>query len=180
MRVRIVTKNFYGDCYRLFHRLNHTDFNLFSLEEYPLPNLLVFSGGADISPSIYGEENVASHTIPMRDEVEIEAYTFAVKHHIPCFGICRGHQLLNALIGGKLTQHIENPHPMYHRLDNGLEVNSMHHQGVISTPLDILASFRGVAEITQGHNIFSVQFHPEFENDKNMDEVVRNGLEMLW
>ena len=178
MKVRIATHDFYWQVERLMERLyTDLDYGIFSGSEADI-DLIVFSGGADISPSLYGEKNYASYVNPHRDSVEQDVYKFA-GGNIPVFGICRGHQLLNALAGGKLTQNIRRPHGSRHYLDNGLVVNSYHHQGVIETPLEIVASYDGVAEITQGMNIFSVQFHPEFEVDHEMDWMVLKGLTKL-
>ena len=180
-KIRLATADFYGSVKELFERLSCNDFCLFQVNEKP--DLIVFSGGADISPSIYGERNYASHVNPARDAWETTVYTYAVENHIPCLGICRGHQLLNALSGGKLVQNITDSHPGIHNLVSELfpiVVNSYHHQGVVSTPLEVLAMYKDIAEITFGNNIFSVQFHPEFDTDRDMDEVVKKGLEMLW
>ena len=68
---------------------------------------LILSGGGDVDPQRYGEENTACFGVdPARDEAEfrlIEAYLRAGK---PIMGICRGHQVLNVYFGGSLTQHL--------------------------------------------------------------------------
>jgi gamma-glutamyl-gamma-aminobutyrate hydrolase PuuD len=180
MKIRLVTRNFYAQVEEMFLRIGFTDFGVFS-EQEPKPDLLVFSGGADISPEIYGEINVGESGVnPSRDRIEISAYRYAKVSGIPCFGICRGHQLLNALEGGRLIQNIKEYHPDVHTLSTGVVVNSYHHQGVIYTPLTILATFGNIAEITAGNKVFSVQFHPEFAQDPEMDLIVQEGLKMLW
>lgn len=134
-------------------------------------DLIVFTGGADIDPAFYGEENYSSYTNPERDSLEKDLFRHADEEQ-KFLGICRGHQLLNALYGGKLIQDIPQNHPGWHPLSNGWHVNSLHHQGVISVGagVEILAVYKNgsngketeVAEITRGKYFLSFQFHPEF------------------
>jgi GMP synthase-like glutamine amidotransferase len=96
---------------------------------------LVIWGGADISPSIYGHA-VSTYTgatehLSVRDRVEVNAAKFAISRGIPILGICRGAQLVCALAGGFLIQHVNNhgiSHPM--TTDDGREImtSSVHHQ----------------------------------------------------
>lgn len=68
-------------------------------------NLVVFTGGSDVSPYVYGEEpNGARGCDSVRDDLEVTLYHAAKFHKIPCIGICRGGQLLNVLNGGKMIQ----------------------------------------------------------------------------
>jgi len=94
--------------------------------------LVVFTGGEDVSPSIYGEEaHKYTYTNPQRDAIEIEVFDKAVKLKLPIAGICRGSQFICAKSGGKLAQHITG-HGRYHNLvtDDGrtIYVSSTHHQ----------------------------------------------------
>ena len=104
---------------------------------------LVFTGGSDISPRMYGE--VASdrigHTDYVRDTREMGYYLHAVKNGIPMVGICRGAQFLNVMNGGKLVQDINNhaikdTHNIRINKDSKFSykqfyVNSTHHQMMI-------------------------------------------------
>lgn len=69
---------------------------------------LVLSGGIDVDPRLYGErrhpETDWHH--PFRDPYEFELLKEALRRDMPVLGICRGHQLLNVFMGGKLIQHI--------------------------------------------------------------------------
>jgi putative glutamine amidotransferase len=132
---------------------------------------VMFWGGADIDPVLYGEKNTHSSTSQYQDTEDCENYTLALDGNIPCFGICRGHQFLWALSGGKLCQHIFPYHEFEHTV-NGLpfRVNSLHHQGPIpeSRPegLSILGSHKGTVEAFMGKNAHGiwcvgVQWHPE-------------------
>ena len=106
------------------------------MQGQPVPNiedadLVVFTGGEDINPAIYGK---AQHPLTWfnehRDKFEIEHFDYAVEKGKKMIGICRGAQLLCALAGGILVQH--QSHPMYHKMltSDGREVitTSTHHQ----------------------------------------------------
>jgi gamma-glutamyl-gamma-aminobutyrate hydrolase PuuD len=96
---------------------------------------VVIWGGADISPSIYGEKpslySGASEELSYRDRVEKEVCEAAITTGIPIIGVCRGAQLLCALAGGKLVQHVTGHHDD-HRMttDDGrvITTTSVHHQ----------------------------------------------------
>lgn len=67
---------------------------------------VVFSGGADIHPSYYGEElHPAIGRISLqRDVYELALYEAANRLHLPVAAICRGLQLVNVACGGSLVQ----------------------------------------------------------------------------
>jgi putative glutamine amidotransferase len=78
---------------------------------------LLVIGGADIDPSMYGEELDAKteSTYPDRDAFELALLSEAIERGLPVLGICRGMQALNVARGGSLVQHIPevngtNPH----------------------------------------------------------------------
>jgi putative glutamine amidotransferase len=94
--------------------------------------LVVFTGGADISPSIYNESvGKFTHANPERDEFEVAVFQKALDLNIPMFGVCRGLQFLTAMFGGKLVQHTNNDHASHlMKTPDGMEfrVSSCHHQ----------------------------------------------------
>lgn len=98
-------------------------------------NLAVFTGGADVTPSLYGEKNVASSCDWLRDAAEQEVFDFCRFVGMPMFGICRGSQFLHVMMGGKLWQDVTN-HCCTHDLidvESGAVVKdtcSTHHQMV--------------------------------------------------
>lgn len=107
-----------------------------SLQNVPSVNLLVFTGGEDVSPNLYGE---AAHSYtgcnPRRDAYETRFFESAVENKIPMVGICRGGQFLNVMCGGKMHQHVDNHigdhfiDVKYPEEDSGLLlVSSTHHQ----------------------------------------------------
>ena len=106
---------------------------------------LVFTGGADVPPEMYGEKNVAASCNPAREIREKKVYDkwVGVKNMI---GICRGSQFLNVMNGGKLWQHVDNhgisgTHAVLD-LESGKEhqCTSTHHQMMRTGPSSILVA----------------------------------------
>jgi len=98
-------------------------------------DILIVHGGADISPALYNKK-VSSYTwakeVPSRqDRIEFDLMKRACELEAPIIGICRGGQMLCALAGGYLIQHVNN-HGGGHnvRTNEGriIRVNSLHHQ----------------------------------------------------
>lgn len=75
-------------------------------------DLVIFTGGADVSPELYGEYNQGlSHCNYTRDLREVEVFEYCLANKIACVGICRGAQLLTVLNGGKLVQDYDTEYP---------------------------------------------------------------------
>lgn len=75
----------------------------------PAADLVMFGGGSDIHPSIYGCEDVGSGVgigPSNRDKFEIDIFKLAKELGKPMIGICRGAQFLCAMNGGKLVQDV--------------------------------------------------------------------------
>jgi putative glutamine amidotransferase len=69
---------------------------------------LIFSGGADIDPDLYGQEPhpETSGVHPERDRGELALLEGALARDLPVLAICRGSQVLNIARGGDLVQHL--------------------------------------------------------------------------
>ena len=69
---------------------------------------LVFSGGSDLDPELYGEEAHAQTVgiVRERDDFELELMRAALARDLPLLAICRGSQVLNVALGGGLEQHV--------------------------------------------------------------------------
>lgn len=106
--------------------------------------VLVIWGGGDISPTIYDQVpnkfTGASEILSKRDQLEMEMALKAMELGIPIIGICRGAQLMCALSGGTLVQHVENHAGGYHPIStaDGRNYNcpSLHHQMMFPWPRD--------------------------------------------
>ena len=69
---------------------------------------LIFSGGSDLDPSLYGEEAHAETVgvVRERDDFELSLMRAALEQDVPVLAICRGSQVLNVALGGRLEQHV--------------------------------------------------------------------------
>jgi gamma-glutamyl-gamma-aminobutyrate hydrolase PuuD len=98
--------------------------------------VLVLWGGGDISPTIYGQKPIrytgATEKLSERDKFEVACAKKAMSIGMPIIGVCRGAQLMCALNGGSLIQHVDGHAGGTHliRTFDGklLATNSIHHQ----------------------------------------------------
>src|SRR5438128_12243726 len=69
---------------------------------------LVFSGGSDLDPELYGQEAHAETfgIAKERDRAELALLQAALERDMPVLAICRGSQVLNVARGGDLVQHL--------------------------------------------------------------------------
>jgi putative glutamine amidotransferase len=69
---------------------------------------VVFSGGSDLDPELYGEEAHAETVgvVRERDDFELRLMRAALARDLPVLAICRGSQVLNVALGGSLEQHV--------------------------------------------------------------------------
>ncbi len=117
---------------------------------------LLISGGEDVDPSLYGETPHPQTQAPnkTRDAFEIAMIQEAVKRDIPVLGICRGMQIMNVAMGGKLIQDMPG-----HKGTDGRE--EVFHEIFISPGSKLAAT------IGQGHGGFPLVnslHHQGFDN----------------
>ncbi len=150
---------------------------------------ICFSGGGDIAPERYGEVDTAlvcENVLPERDELELSLARRALEADLPVLGICRGFQLLNVALGGKLAmdvkghqakddgviQHIVRASPgsklAMACADDDMRVNSRHHQAVtedrLAPSLRATVFHDGLVEAFESDThrwVIGVQWHPE-------------------
>ena len=68
---------------------------------------LVLTGGADVEPERYGQEqHPATYIRPNRDAFEFGLFEAARKAGKPVLGVCRGLQVMSVALGGTLVQHL--------------------------------------------------------------------------
>jgi GMP synthase-like glutamine amidotransferase len=75
-------------------------------------DVVLFDGGTDIDADIYNERKhpLAQKPDYMRDQTERVYFRRAQGVGAACIGVCRGAQLLCALSGGKIIQHVTGHH----------------------------------------------------------------------
>jgi putative glutamine amidotransferase len=69
---------------------------------------LIFSGGSDLDPELYGEQAhpETDGWVRERDDFELGLMQAALARDVPLLAICRGSQVLNVALGGDLEQHV--------------------------------------------------------------------------
>ena len=69
---------------------------------------LIFSGGSDLDPDLYGADahDETGGIVRERDEFELALMQAALARDLPVLAICRGSQVLNVALGGVLEQHV--------------------------------------------------------------------------
>jgi len=133
-------------------------------------DIVVFPGGEDVNPELYGETK-AHRTVNlnlMRDKLDCEVWRATRKKQLKV-GIGRGAQFLNVMNGGKLYQHVSGhvgDHYIYNTLDHSLmRVDSTHHQMMIPTDkAEILGYSENVGKAFYREGINPVVF-PKFESE---------------
>jgi len=169
-------------------------------------DVLIIWGGADIHPSLYkkgrSQYSWASQAPSHRDVIEWGLMQRAKELSIPIIGVCRGAQMLCALAGGYLIQHVTGHGGNHRVVTNDGQVfvaNSIHHQMMVpdntnheliahteetlssvywdeNTPVD-----RHVEpELVYFNDVkgFAVQWHPEMlELDSKANQYFLNMIE---
>ena len=131
-------------------------------------DVLFLPGGADVHPSLYEHRNIASYASLSTDIEELDYLDRAIKRAIPIVGICRGLQLINVYLGGKMVQDM-NTHSGSHEINVGskiMRVNSLHHQLVYPYTIskDSYRILGSKPKHASGRYLFDGQLCPEFED----------------
>ncbi len=141
---------------------------------------LLLSGGGDIRPSFFGEQDsgLLWTVDERRDRTELMLARWALEDDLPVLAICRGHQVLNVAAGGTLIQDIstQTPDALTHTIVGGspketvahtvevtagsrlsdmfgagsLGVNSAHHQAVKDVGAGLTVTARAPDGIIEG------------------------------
>ena len=69
---------------------------------------LIFSGGSDLDPGLYGQDAhpETKDVVRARDDAELALLRRALERDLPVLAICRGSQVFNVALGGDLVQHL--------------------------------------------------------------------------
>lgn len=146
MRVYVipsVASHFGGrEIQNMFRLLGHT-----VLDQPKTAEVLVFTGGSDVHPSLYGEaEFPHCHYSIERDIRERTWFNLGRNNDLKMIGICRGAQFLNVMSGGRLWHDVDN-HGRSHEIvdiSSGKRyqnIISTHHQMMIPAPTgEVLAT----------------------------------------
>lgn len=154
---------------------------------------LLFPGGGDITPQLFGETNQGSRNIDTElDILQLRAFEYAFAQGLPMLGICKGMQLINVGLGGTILQdldtaahHTSADEDVYHETvttpgsclynlyGETFLINSRHHQAVNKLgdqlipvqwcPIDNCVE----AIVHTKLPIMGVQWHPERLNPRH-------------
>lgn len=155
--------------------------------DVPSADVVVWTGGCDISPELYGEKPVHSNGISRaRDKEDIAVASAAVLGKKFLVGLCRGAQLLNVWPNkGTLWQDVDlhgsRDHVIQDAYGKRYNVNSLHHQMMKMGPNGQMIAWCMISGIRRSELVKSVgiqrdpeviwypasrslcvQFHPEF------------------
>lgn len=167
-------------------------------EEYAeIADGLLITGGESVHPARYhdtfdhlaGGDAAVAHNLKagcntVRDEMEFAAFEAFYARKKPIMGICRGHQLVNAALGGHNMLNFPRMHPtehsegirhdiitedgsiLNHLYGKRFPVNSYHRDCADGVGPGVIVTARsedGIIEAIEHETlpIFSVQFHPE-------------------
>lgn len=159
---------------------------------------VVFTGGSDLDPELYGEpaHPETFGIVRVRDDAELALLRAALERDMPVLGICRGIQVLNVGMGGDLEQHLEghrhNPPGQFMEHDVAIEpdtrlggilgdrtsVMSHHHQGLKTLApglVETAHSDDGVVEAVEAPErrfTVGVLWHPEAGKDARLFETL--------
>lgn len=163
---------------------------------------LVFAGGSDLDPELYGEP-AHPETIgvrPERDAGEVPLMRRALERDLPVLGVCRGMQLMSIVCGGSLVQHLPDAVGTHdHRTGDGTyalhrvhlergtrahqilgpsaSVPSYHHQGIKSAGSLVVSGYAHddtpeAVEDPDKRFALGVLWHPEVSEDLRLFEAL--------
>lgn len=155
-----------------------------------LCSCFLITGGDDINPLFYNEENIhCSKICDLEDELDFTVLKHATETNKPVLGICKGMQSINVFFNGSLYQNITNHQNSTHLvckdqetflskyLDKSFQTNSYHHQSIklLGDNLKIAYQSNGVIEsiVSTNYPIFGIGWHPEKEHTKNNDQIFK-------
>lgn len=200
MKIKIVGGNYQYD--ELFRSFGHSIVTSLEVAE-----LVCFTGGADVSPELYGDsKHPYTSNDRERDRDEKAIYNNTLALGIPMVGICRGGQFLNVMNGGRMYQHVTH-HTSDHWIvdlmtSNRVWVTSTHHQMMMAGSGAFLVAFSTLAGTREWYDkdvpqkdvslkdaevlfypktkCLCFQPHPEFEGGeyKPMKDYFKQSLRM--
>ena len=167
---------------------------------------LCMSGGPDLEAFYFNEETLNDTVVsdPPRSVFEYDICRAFLNLKKPVFGICRGFQVLNCVLGGSLYQDIveqlgiihsspklrhfitaKNPSVLYDLFGEKFKVNSTHHQAIKALGEGLIAtacSQDGVIEAFEHESlpVLGTQFHPERLTGKNNEGGVAPDFAPLF
>jgi N5-(cytidine 5'-diphosphoramidyl)-L-glutamine hydrolase len=138
----------------------------------------VLTGGNDIEG--VGVNNVDAK----RDGLELQICKHSVLNSIKVLGICRGFQLINLFLGGKINVidgHAGKDHHVYDLKGKSRNVNSFHNFGIMKQNLSdklkpIFFDNEYHIEAAVSEIFMGIMWHPERENNGSIEREIQEFL----
>lgn len=132
--------------------------------------LVVFTGGSDVSPELYGElPHPTTYCNKKRDQFENKVFDKALKLKLNITGICRGAQFICAKSGGKLVQHMNNHNSTRHSVttEDGrvIQFTSSHHQMQLPNDKAVPIAWADPKLSSFYRGAPGVEYKPDLEHD---------------
>lgn len=124
-------------------------------EMYGEYGALLLTGGGDVDPARYGKKPHAKtgDIIPARDALEEKLIRKYLDMGRPIFGICRGIQILNVVMGGKLIQHVPDWLKKHGKAEiHSPETGDAFHPVQFALRTSIGKALRGVKQVNSHHH----------------------------
>lgn len=154
---------------------------------YNEADIVVWTGGEDINPSIYFEKPLpGTYFSKDRDVDDIAMVDRALRDKKFLVGICRGAQLLNCYPNnGSLWQDVDGHESCHHTIIDEItkekwQVNSVHHQQMIMGPDGELVAYTKLAKRKESYG----QMWSYGDTKRNLDDPVTQlddlDIEACW
>lgn len=116
---------------------------------------MIFPGGEDLDPSLFGEEvhPKCGEIVPARDSLELKLFALLMEAKKPYLAICRGIQMVNVALKGTLYQDLEAQYGSdinHARFDAGADI--IHHVSVESGSLMAALTGGGSLPVNSRHH----------------------------
>ena len=113
---------------------------------------VIFSGGSDVDPELYGAEPHPETDVPHldRDAAELALLHAALERDMPTLAICRGFQLLNVARGGDLIQHL--PEEVGHDVHKEVPGEFTHHPVELKSGTKLAGIVGEESHVTSHHH----------------------------
>jgi putative glutamine amidotransferase len=158
------------------------DYRTNNLKDVEVCQGIVFSGGEDVNPAFYGKQEYLDKpemgTVNYeRDEFEKAVFEKAQELKLPILGICRGQQLINALMGGTLYYDLNIQQPTLSNHSALESVDEQHHVRAIDNTYlaELTASTTG--EINSAHHQSVDLVAPSLQANSISNDGIIEGLE---
>ena len=116
---------------------------------------IVFAGGEDVDPALYGEEKKydSVHVNRERDGFELALLNRGLERRRPILGICRGTQVINVKFGGTLYQDLNSDAtPAFEHKHPGSRSETIHRVMLTDPDSRLAEAFRGSCWVNSLHH----------------------------